>query len=71
MVIITSPLMRDKVKDIALNIEEIDVNFVKEDGINLYFKTNVEDKEAIDIIKKHIKNDPGLSGLIIKVREEY
>lgn len=71
MVIITSPLMRDKVKEIALNIEEIDVDFVKEDGINLYFKTNVEDTEAIGIIKKYIKNDPGLSGLIIKVREEY
>ena len=71
MVIITSPLKREKVKDIALNIEEIDVNFVKEDGINLYFQTSVDDKEAINIIKKQIKNDPGLSGLVIKVRQEY
>ncbi|WP_297376188.1 hypothetical protein [uncultured Helcococcus sp.] len=71
MVIVTSPLMKDKVLKIVEEIEEIDVKHIKTEGINMYFETNVDDDQAISIIKNRIKSDPISNGIIIKVRKEY
>lgn len=71
MVIVTSPLMKDKVRALVEEVTEIEVKHIKTEGINMYFETNVSDDEAISILKKKIKSDPISNSLIIKVRKEY
>lgn len=70
MIVVSSPLMRDKIIDVATSIEEFGVKHVKTDGINMYFQTDVTDDKALPIIKKSIKGNPKFSSLMIKVKAE-
>lgn len=70
MVVVTSPLMREKVKNIVLNIENLDISFVKEEGINLFFNTDADIDYAISVIKSELKKDPMSGSIIIKVRKD-
>lgn len=70
MIVVSSPLMRDIIIDVATSIEEIKVEHVKTDGINMYFQTDVKDEKALPVIKKAIKGNPKFSALMIKVKAE-
>lgn len=70
MIIVNSPLMQDKITQIVLNISDIHFEFVKKEGIQLFFKCDSSDLEnAVAIIKKSIKNDPVGKTLLISVKE--
>lgn len=68
MILITSPLMKDKIVNEAEAIEEIKVNHIKTEGINMYFETDTDDETALPIVKKAIKNNPNFKGLMISVK---
>ena len=70
MIVVSSPLMRDKIIDVATSIEEFEVKHVKTEGINIFFQTDVADEKALPIIKKAIKGNPKFSALTIKVKAE-
>ena len=73
MIIVNSPIMQDKIIKILEAIEEPTFEFVKKDGIKVYFNTSLENKEeACAIAKKEIKKDPIASAIMFTVKsEEY
>lgn len=71
MVIVSCPLMKDKVIEIVEGIAGLEAKHIKTEGIDLYFETNTDVDSAIEIIKPVIKNHPLSRSLIIKVRKNY
>lgn len=73
MIIVNSPLMRKQIRELLVNIDEPSYTFKKEEGIKLYFETNIDDDEqAAAIAKKAIKESSFGSALMFKVNtQEY
>lgn len=71
MIIVNSPLMHDEIKDELTTTAAANFEFVKEEGIKLYFKTDQSPEEAAKLAKKLIKARVG-DLVLFKVRtEEY
>lgn len=73
MIIVNSPLMRKQIRELLENVDEPKYTFIKEDGIKIYFETDLEDnEEAAAIAKKTIKSSSFGSALMFKVNtHEY
>lgn len=70
MIVITSPLMQDKVKKILENVEKYNLTYLKTEGINIFYETTDDEDEVLSEVKYIIKNNPISSSLIIKARKE-
>lgn len=68
MIVVASTMKKDEIRQIVENIEEISVKFVKIEGFNQFFETDVEADKAVDIVKKAIKADPIGKSLMVQVR---
>lgn len=73
MVIVVSPLMHDKIIKIIDEIPGTNYQFIKKEGINLYFEVAPSsDEEAAQLIKSTLKANPISKALMFKVlTKEY
>lgn len=71
MLVVNCALKQDRIIQIAESINKPKFTFVKKQGIQLYFNVDEEfdTKEAITILKKHIREDKIGKTLLFMVKE--
>lgn len=73
VIIVNTPIMQDKIQRIVESMTSIECQFIKKEGIKLYFQTNCLDADrACALIKAEIKKDPIASAITFTVKtHEY
>lgn len=71
MIVVNSGIMQEKIKSLVLSIDSPKFSFLKKDGVKLCFSCDSDDEtNAVAIIKKALKSDPIICGLLFSVKAE-
>lgn len=70
MIVLSAPIQQDQIIDLLTNYHENDISFqfIKKEGIKLYFESNIEANEQTPrLVKDIIKSTPWGSVLFFQV----
>ncbi len=71
MIVVNSGIMQEKIKGLVLSIDSPKFTFQKKEGVRLCFSCDSDDESnAVTIVKKTLKSDPIICGLLFSVKSE-
>lgn len=68
MIKVSSGIMQDRIKDIVCSCADVHFDFLKKEGMDLFFEHDGDDAIAVAAAKAAIKADPMGKTLLISVK---